>query len=164
MRILVVAATKHASTGEVADAIATELTGRGHDVRREPITEARIGDAEAVVLGSAVYMGRWMADARMFASQNSDRLAAMPVWMFSVGLAGVDADDPAKVESNIVAAIAPVDAVGFAGRLDEAALGLRERSVVRLTKAPTGDLRDWDAIRAWAHRIDLALTRSADAP
>lgn len=163
MRILVVAATKHESTGEVADAIAAELESLGHDVRREPIAEAEIGDAEAVVLGSAVYMGRWMADARVFASQNTDRLAAMPVWMFSVGLAGIDADDPAKVESNIVASIAPAGAVAFSGRLDEEALGLRERSVARLTRAPKGDLRDWTAIRTWAGQIASALAAEAGA-
>lgn len=157
MRILVVAATKHASTGEVADAIAAELEELGHEVRREPIAGAQVADAEAVVIGSAVYMSRWMADARVFASQQMERLKSLPVWMFSVGLAGTDADDPAKVESNLVAGIGPVDAVGFAGRLDESVLALRERSVVRLTRAPMGDLRDWDAIRAWARSINSSL-------
>lgn len=157
MRILVVAATKYRSTGEIADAIAVELGSRGHDVRREPITEATIGDAQAVVLGSAVYMSRWMADARVFASQHAEQLAQLPVWMFSVGLAGIEADDPATVESSLVADIAPVGAAAFAGRLDEAVLGLRERSVVRLTRAPKGDLRDWDAVRSWAGGIDAAL-------
>lgn len=163
MRILVTAATKHESTGEVADAIAAELESLGHDVRREAITEATIDDAEAVVLGSAVYMNRWMADARGFASRHVEQLTAMPLWMFSVGLAGIDADDPAKVEHNLVAELDPVDAVAFAGRLDEAVLGLRERSVVRLTGAPIGDLRDWGAVRTWARSIDAALVREAGA-
>jgi len=45
----------------------------------------------------------------------------------------------------------------FVGRLDKSALGLRERLIARLVKAPEGDFRDWDAIRGWASRIAAAL-------
>lgn len=157
MRILVVAATRHSSSVEIADAIAAELTARGHTVRREPIETAEVGDAEAVVLGSAVYMSRWMAPARDFAERNAAALAVLPTWVFSVGLAGAEADEPQRVEPRVVAAVDPVGTATFPGRLDPALLTLRERSVTRLTRAPQGDLRDWDAVRAWARRIDADL-------
>ncbi|WP_152191972.1 flavodoxin domain-containing protein [Georgenia satyanarayanai] len=157
MRILVVAASKHSSTTEVADLIGTELGSLGHDVRREPVETAETGDAEAVVLGSAVYMSRWMAPARDFAERNAAVLAAVPTWVFSVGLVGAEADDPLRIEEKVLDKVSPVGAAAFTGRLDSAILSLRERSVTRLTQAPEGDQRDWHAVRAWARSIDAEL-------
>ncbi len=164
MRILVVAASKHSSTAEIADAIAAELEGAGHAVRREPIETAQVEDAEAVVLGSAVYMSRWIAGARDFAERHAAALATLPTWVFSVGLAGAAADEPATVEARLVAAVDPVGSAVFAGRLDPAVLSLRERSVTRLTRAPEGDLRDWDDVRRWARLIDAELTEHLATP
>lgn len=163
MRILVVAASKHSSTAEVADAIGTELESLGHAVRREPVETAEVGDAEAVVLGSAVYMSRWMGPARDFAERDAAALAAVPTWVFSVGLAGAEADDPLRIEAKVLDGVSPVGATVFNGRIDSAMLSLRERSVTRLTKAPEGDLRDWDAVRAWARSIDAELTEHLTA-
>ncbi|PYF99781.1 menaquinone-dependent protoporphyrinogen oxidase [Georgenia satyanarayanai] len=157
MRILVVAASKHSSTSEVADTIGAELESLGHAVRREPAGTAEVGDAEAVVLGSAVYMSRWMGPARDFAERNAAALAAVPTWVFSVGLAGAEADDPLRIEKAVLSGVDPVGAATFDGRLDPAVLNLRERSVTRLTRAPEGDQRDWTAIRAWAGTIDREL-------
>ena len=158
MRILVVSASKHSATSEIAAAIATELESLGHAVRHEPAASADVGDAEAVVLGSAVYMSRWMAHARDFAERHAAELATLPTWVFSVGLAGAEADEPEKVEPRIIAAVDPVGTATFTGRIDPALLNIRERSVTRLVKAPQGDLRDWEAVSAFARRIDAELT------
>jgi hypothetical protein len=40
---------------------------------------------------------------------------------------------------------------------------LVERFAVRAIKAPTGDFRDWDAIRDWAHRIDTSIALAEDS-
>jgi menaquinone-dependent protoporphyrinogen oxidase len=45
----------------------------------------------------------------------------------------------------------------FSGRLDGADLGLGERLIARIVHAPSGDFRDWDAIRTWAREIGSAL-------
>ncbi len=163
MRILVVSASKHAATAEIADAIATELESLGHVARHEPAESADVRDAEAVVLGSAVYMSRWMGHARDFAERHAAALAALPTWLFSVGLAGAEADEPAAIEPKIVAAVDPVGTATFAGRIDPSLLNLRERSVTRLVSAPQGDLRDWDAVRAFARRIAAELTEHLGA-
>jgi menaquinone-dependent protoporphyrinogen oxidase len=49
----------------------------------------------------------------------------------------------------------------FAGRLDRGRLNIVERSIVSVVKAPDGDYRDWETIRAWTATIvaALALTR-----
>lgn len=163
MRILVVSASKHAATAEIADVIVEELQSLGHAARHEPAESAMVGDAEAVVLGSAVYMSRWMAHARDFAERYAAALAALPTWLFSVGLAGAEADEPAAIEPKLVAAVDPVGATTFAGRINPALLSLPERPVTRLVQAPQGDLRDWDAVRTFARRIDAELAEHLGA-
>ena len=60
MTVLVTYATKHGSTREIAEAVATTLVDRGIPTEALAIdTVADVGQYEAVVLGSAVYMGRW---------------------------------------------------------------------------------------------------------
>jgi menaquinone-dependent protoporphyrinogen oxidase len=46
----------------------------------------------------------------------------------------------------------------FAGKLDRAALSHVERLMVRALRAPEGDFRDWDAIRAWAQGVAAQLS------
>lgn len=43
------------------------------------------------------------------------------------------------------------------GKIDKAALGFGERAIVAALRAPVGDFRDWDAVRAFADRIAGAL-------
>jgi menaquinone-dependent protoporphyrinogen oxidase len=43
------------------------------------------------------------------------------------------------------------------GKLDKDNLGIGERDITRMVKAPEGDFRDLDAIRAWAQAIATAL-------
>jgi menaquinone-dependent protoporphyrinogen oxidase len=43
---------------------------------------------DAVVLGSAVYAGRWLDPARQYAALYADVLRARPVWLFSSGPIG----------------------------------------------------------------------------
>jgi menaquinone-dependent protoporphyrinogen oxidase len=42
-----------------------------------------------VVLGSAVYVGRWLEAGACFVEEQADELAARPVWLFSSGRPGV---------------------------------------------------------------------------
>jgi menaquinone-dependent protoporphyrinogen oxidase len=50
---------------------------------------------DAVVLGSAVYLGNWMKPAKEFAVREAAALAAVPVWLFSSGPIGSPPEDPA---------------------------------------------------------------------
>jgi menaquinone-dependent protoporphyrinogen oxidase len=59
MRVLITAATRHDATREIAEAIGAGLSERGIDAETRPIDEVTdLAGYDAVVLGSAVYMGR----------------------------------------------------------------------------------------------------------
>ena len=161
MRILVTAASRHSSTREIAQAIADALSARGADVLVRPPEDCEdLTGLDAVVLGSAVYMGAWLAPAIDFADRHGTALRALPVWLFSSGPVGSPprpaADDAVKLHEHLVA-LGARDHQVFAGRLDRHALGFGERAVMFAFGAEAGDVRDWEAIVSWADGIFGAL-------
>lgn len=169
LRILVSAASKHGSTAEIAERVAETLRTQAPDDTVVDVREA--GDVndvvpyDAVVLGSAVYMGKWLEDARALA----DRMGSAPprqVWLFSSGPIG----DPPKPEENphevaeIVAATHARDHQLFAGRIERSRLGFGERALMMAFRVHDGDYRDWDAIDAWSTQIAADLGERAATP
>jgi menaquinone-dependent protoporphyrinogen oxidase len=105
-----------------------------------------------------VYAGRWMKSAMEFVERNAEGLRARPVWLFSSGPVG----DPPKPEEapgvvHIIEATAARDHRVVAGGLDRGLLGLGERVIVKAVRAPEGDCRDWEEVRAWASSIANSL-------
>ena len=166
MRVLVTAASRHGATRGIADAIADGLTRRGVDAVTAPVEEVSSLDGyDAFVIGSAVYVGRWLEPARSLVEEHAARLLAAPVWLFSSGPLGPPDDlkpegDPVDVASLIETAGA-VDHRVFAGRLDRSLLGFGEKAVVVAVRAPEGDFRDWEAIDAFAAEVALRLRAAA---
>lgn len=169
--ILVAYATKHGATLDIAVEIAATLRATGLTVTVAPVTEVtELKPYRAVVFGSAVYAGQWRREAVQFLDAHYIELAQLPVWVFSSGPTGVG--DPLELldgwhvpedKENLIERIDPEDVVVFHGKIDRDRLNMAERLMVRAVKAPTGDFRDWAAIRAWADEIAAVLTRS-DVP
>jgi menaquinone-dependent protoporphyrinogen oxidase len=162
MRILVTAASKHEATTEIAETIGSVLREADHVVDVVPLDEVTsVSDYDAVVLGSAVYAGRWMDEAKRLAERHRRELAAIPLWLFSSGPIG-DPPKPGEDPPDGARLLLELGGRGhqvFAGRLDRGRLNFVERSIVGVVKAPDGDYRDWEAIRAWAAGIAAALSR-----
>ena len=161
MTVLVAVASKHGSTRGIADAIAGELRSLGLAADVGEVADVvDPGHYEAVVLGSAVYMGKWMPEARRFVDTHRSVLDTVPVWLFSSGPLGADdpkpAGDPAQLDQLMAATHAHGHRI-FSGKLDPNGLGRSERLIAKAVHAPSGDFRDWDAIRAWAREIGARL-------
>jgi hypothetical protein len=89
LKVLVSAASMHGSTAEIAHAIAAELSGHGFTAAVIPPGEVRAVDGyDAVIIGSAVYMGHWLDSAKDLVNRFGDALAGRPVWLFSSGPVG----------------------------------------------------------------------------
>ena len=145
-RVLVAAESRHGSTREVAGAIAGHLTTAG--CRVDLLTLEEIGALrpyDGVVLGSGMYLGRWLLPARRFVAERSDEMRACAVWLFSSGPVG---SPPFP---------APETAFDPAGLME--ATGARgHRLFARGTgRDSPGDTRDWAAIEAWADEIAAAV-------
>jgi menaquinone-dependent protoporphyrinogen oxidase len=166
MRVLVGYASRYGATDGIAEQIAGTLTAAGHDTTLARLDEAGTMGYDAFVLGSAIYMGNWLSAARRFVDANREALTSQPTWLFSSGPIG----DPPKPEGDpagltaIVAAVQPREHRVFSGRLQKRRLNLVERAMASALKAPNGDFRDWDAIRAWAEEIAAALETKTGRP
>jgi menaquinone-dependent protoporphyrinogen oxidase len=161
MKVLVSAASKYGSTEEIGRSIAEVLEERGLETEVVPPEDVRsLESYDAVVLGSAVYAGKWMPDAKAMAERFGDAFASRPTWIFSSGPIG----DPATPEEDPVDTEPMMSLTGarehrvFAGKLVRKQLSFGEKAIVIALRAPEGDFRDWDEIRGWASSIADALT------
>lgn len=168
-RVLVAYGTKYGSTAEIAERIGATLRAAGLAVDVRAAREVKTLDPyRAVVLGSAVYMGRWRRDAlRLLRRSELERL---DVWLFSSGPVGEQKTDhsdvdrwtrPPKVD-HLAAKIGAHDHVGFGGMIAEDSGFMRKR-MAHGTPPDLRDLRDWRLIEAWARGIANTLTRAASA-
>jgi menaquinone-dependent protoporphyrinogen oxidase len=158
-RVLVTYASKYGSTGAVADAIGKELCGKGLTADVALIRNAGdLGLYQGVVVGSAIYMGKWMPEATDFVKKNRDILGCIPVAYFLVciTLAQPTEENRAKVLSYMepimkaVPEIRPLGIGTFAGALDYNKLSWLNKRILEAKGAPEGDFRDWNSIRIWA--------------
>jgi len=137
--------------------VADSMSERGLAVKLCHASDVRDVTAhEAVVIGSALYYGHWLAPAHGLVAQLGAQLRLRPVWVFSSGRINgrpeVDID-PAHVDW-ILAQSGAREHMSFAGRLAEGEeLNWRERTATRAVHARSGDHRDWAQIAAWATAI-----------
>jgi menaquinone-dependent protoporphyrinogen oxidase len=159
--VLVTYASKHGSTQEVAERIAYSLNQLGVPADVQPMTQVDAIDGyDGVVMGSSVYIGRWMKAASEFVERVRPALAARRVWLFSSGPLGDQAGtDPPEI-AKLAASLNFVEHRLFSGALRKERLSLVERAVVKAVKAPYGDFRDWTEIDAWAAAIVRELESS----
>jgi menaquinone-dependent protoporphyrinogen oxidase len=158
-RVLVAYASKYGSTGGVADAIGKELCSTGAAADVVLIKNAvNLSSYQGVVIGSAIYMGKWMPDAIDFVKQNRDILRQVPVAYFLVCMTLSQPTEKKRTEVlsymdsilEIVPEVKPVGIGTFAGALDYNNLSGLKKMILKAKGSPEGDFRDWSAIRAWA--------------
>jgi menaquinone-dependent protoporphyrinogen oxidase len=163
--VLVAYATRYGATREIAETIGETLRQQG--LRVEVRAVEQVGDVAgfgAVVLGSAVYAGQWRTEAADLLKAQEAALAERPVWLFSSGPTG-EGDPVALMKGwRFPQALQPLaerigarDLAFFHGDIREQKLNFAEKLIVKGVKAPMGDFRDWEAIRAWARSVAEAL-------
>ena len=167
-RVNVIYASRHGATAGIAQRIGEVLRGRGcnttvadtHDAP-EPAT------ADAIIVGGAAYMGKWLDEATAYVREHSDALRARPTWLFSSGPIGTEVVDkqghdllaPPKFLLDLAKSIGARGTKVFFGRWDPsdppASVAERLFRALPLPKdvMPIGDYRDWAAIDAWANEL-----------
>ena len=156
MKMLIAVSSKHGSTRAIAGSIADTLRAAGIEVEVvEPRQVEAVAGYDAVIVGSAVYLGRWMEPARALVHRSADALRARPVWLFSSGPLGRDIADPADAADGmkLLELVEAREQRVFAGSLEKGDLGFVERRIAAMVKSPYGDHREWPAIHAWATSI-----------
>ena len=165
-KVLVAYASKYGATREIAEKIGDVLNHAGLRVDVQPVESVRdIYTYQAVILGAAVYIGKWPKEAVKFLQAHEKTLASRPVWLFSSGPTGEG--DPMQLLEGwhlpedvkpVVSRIHPKGITVFHGYINPEKVNFIEAWAVKnLVKKPMGDFRDWKAITDWATRITETL-------
>jgi menaquinone-dependent protoporphyrinogen oxidase len=175
VRVLVVYASRHGATREIAERIAARLGQGGVEATLESTEQAGdVAGYDAFVIGSAAYAFHWLKEATAFVRRNRSLLASRPVWLFSSGPLGTETTDAQGRDVRVASeprefvefreAIHPRDQRVFFGAYDPDGkpIGFMERFTRMMPVAraamPVGDFRDWGEIEAWAGKITDDLT------
>lgn len=158
-RVLVCYATRYGSTADIAREIGEELKNSGFLVDVNNILEIEdIGPYDAIVIGSPLYMGKWLVEARDFVQRFKHLLNQRTVFVFTAGYSLKD-----LVRENIKSAeealdtirldINPSDAAFFAGMVNPDIMSVQDAAITRMGRVDAGDFRDWSKIREWATKL-----------
>ena len=166
-KILVAYASRAGSTGEVAEAIGQVLCEAGAAVDVRPAKEVTdLSPYRAVIVGSAIRVGKWLPEAVEFVENHRETLSQISVAYFAVCLTLKEDTEENRREVSayldpVCEIVQPVDVGLFAGAMDYSKLPFILRLVMKAMKSPKGDFRDWEAIRAWANRVHDRLIQEA---
>jgi hypothetical protein len=95
--LLVAFGSKRGSTQEVAEAIALKLREDGREVELQRAAQVEdLTPYDGVVLGGALYFGRWHKDAARFLSKHRQKLSELPVAVFALGPQTAELEDLAN--------------------------------------------------------------------
>ncbi|MEV7282161.1 flavodoxin domain-containing protein [Streptomyces sp. NPDC093111] len=159
-RVLVAYGSKHGATEGIADEIGRALRADGVDVVVLPAdTVTDVSGYDGVVLGGALYAGRWNGKARRCARRNADQLRNRPVWLFSSGPVDSSAEQheipPPPGVARRMKKLRAREHMTFGGAMTSETPGRIAQSMVRHGKG--GDYRNPARIHAWAHHIGEEL-------
>jgi len=170
MKVLVAYASKYGSTKGIAEFISEKLHQHGLDAEVRDISTAQaLGQYDAFVVGSAVFMGHWMKEARQFVSQNQSVLSSRPVWIFSSGPTGTSETDkkgrnlrevsgPTELD-ELRTSLKPRDHhVFFGAFFPDKIKGMMGFFGKMAPKEDQGDFRNWTEIEAWTNNIADSLS------
>jgi len=162
MRVLVAHGSKMGGTAGIAETVGETLRQAGLEVEVRPAAEVRdLRPYDAVVVGGALYAGRWHKAARRLVRRHAKALRERPVWLFSSGPLDDSATEREIPPTRQVQAL--LDGIGarghwtFGGRLPSDAKGFPASA---MAKNHAGDWRDAGQVRGWAARVaaELATT------
>lgn len=163
LRILVAYSSKNRSTAEIAYWIGGALHDQGLHADVAATEDVQdVARYDAVVLGSAVYFGRWRRGARRFVRHHRRQLARVPVWLFSSGPLDTSATEgevpPPPQVARLAKRLGAEEHRTFGGRLTERAGGILAGWILR--EEMGGDYRNQQQVRAWG--LDIAARLRAD--
>lgn len=163
-RVLVVYASRHGSTREVAEEIAAELEAEGFPVDVAAARTIRsVGGYSAVVVGGALYTGRWHKDAVAFLQRHPRGLHDVPLAIYAMGPRTLADHEVAASRAQLDRALEPLHVHPFAvaifgGVVDPTKLHFP------FSRMAAVDARDHAAIQRWAREVGTQAAAARGAP
>jgi len=166
MKVQIVYGSKRGGTAGLAQMIATAFEREGwRSTVTDVISRPGIGDVDVVVVGGALYLGRWPAPLRQWVHRHMSTLRSVPVWFFSSGPLDASARTgdiaPTPSVANLAREVEVSGFMTFGGYLDKSPDGFIARS---MAKRFAGDWRDPDQVAEWVRHIVRHTRVVAEVP
>lgn len=162
MRVLIAYASRRGGTAGLAAMLGDAFSNLGWEVTvRRAGDVHELGDVDAVVVASALYMNRWLREARRFVARHQEGLRRRPVWLVSSGPLAEEVDTRAPAPRAVRRLMRKVHArshATFGGRLLRDAQGFPASA---MAKSVAGDYRDATQVQAWVDSVVGEISRSS---
>jgi len=183
-KVLIAYGSKHGSTAEVAERLASVLRDASSDVVAINLAEVRKSswpkpaDFDACIIGSCIRIEKWLKPMRKYVAKHKEALSGKPLGIFVVSLsvcAGKDGHAKEKYVKDFIAENG-LDAnlsAAFGGVLDiskdsnlsgmmrkimqAAADDMRKDSGLDIKENEKNDFRDWEQIEQFARDFSSLL-------
>lgn len=166
-QVLIAFCTRSGSTQEVSEEMGRTIDGVGVTVDVKPMVEVKsIPEGQTVVLGAALYIGRFPKQFHEFVARFKQELSQARPLVFVLGPTENDpkhfatAEEQARKELKKYPWLHPADLRIVGGKFDPHTLKLSFLfSLVMMLpanpmkKIPPSDVRDWQLIHTWARAI-----------
>ncbi|MFA5396142.1 MAG: hypothetical protein GX097_07400 [Methanomicrobiales archaeon] len=162
-RVLIAYATKYGTTKKIAEEIQGVLTDKGIESDLINVMETgKMGTYDAVILGSPVYMGKMLVEAREFCKYFRHNMT--DTWL-AIFVNGISCCTPGNVDTAPLFAaidemheyVRPDMKAAFSGAFNPTGLSETDAQIAGMVRPPVGDFRDHEAIRDWAEDLALAI-------
>jgi menaquinone-dependent protoporphyrinogen oxidase len=171
--VLIAYVSRSGSTEDVAEAMGLAMEDADVKVNVKPMENVEsIADDTAVVIGTALYAGRFPKEFRRFVERFRRELGNMHPWIFVLGPTENEqkqfaaAEEQARRELAKIPWLRAADVRVMGGCFDPKHLKLpfpfnlaMKLPGNPMKKAPVSDIRDWDFIRRWAGAIAEQVKR-----
>ena len=162
-RILIAYASRTGVTAEYAQTIAQAPAFAADSVQVLKMQDVRDLDGfDAVILGSSVRFGQWLAEAQKFVESHQAALTQRPTALFTVHdlNRGDDAASRLQREAYLVK-VRPLLHTRceefFVGRTEVSHLNFFERMLTRMIPQEAGEPASPQALQSWAKTVRAAL-------
>ncbi len=181
MRVLIAYGSRWGSTEEIAGRLAGFLEEEGVEATVLDVKKNRLWPSlegfDGVMVGSGVKVTKWMGEPLAFLRRKRDELKGRKVALFVSCMTVLIEPENARrdllekvaeaagVEVDMMEAFGPVMDVGPGSRMgfldkkvaQSVMLGLSKEHGMEIDMKGRNDLRDWDKVRAFAHRFAESL-------
>jgi len=166
-KVLVGYATRYGSTKEVAETIACFVRESGFEVDVCQVRDIKtLTDYNAVILGAPLFMFHWHKDILRFLSKHQRILLNLQVAIFALGPTHDPYDEQEwrdswsqlNKELEKYSWLKPVEIEMFGGKYDPTKLKFPLKMMAG--SVPASDIRDEEAIQAWANKLVVKLNKS----
>jgi len=153
MKAIILYATKHGATAEIARRIADKIEGATIHNLEQPAPN--LADYDCIIVGSAVYAGTFRKESKAFFAQNLEILKGKKLYLFASGMSKSESDK--FFVENVPAELMQVAKASMllGGMFDPKKANFAERLIMKIVTKQSGhiDAIDDDKIETFAEAV-----------